>query len=88
MQNFAEIHLTQEARARYGLPDIAYPTPTDLISKVTAGGSELPLAVFLHCLQVRSRYAGKDWQQYEAAMDQLSTLIAPNEQREVVNLSN
>ena len=47
MQSFVDIHLKQDALARYGLPDIAYPIPTDSLHQVVSATGDLPLAMLL-----------------------------------------
>jgi hypothetical protein len=85
MQNFAELHLTPETLAQYGLPDIPYRVPaTDLKSALLDNG-DLPLAVMLHGLQQRSRDGEAEWQQVQPAMDRLAELLAPDDARDVVS---
>ncbi|MBY0438298.1 MAG: hypothetical protein K2W80_08910 [Burkholderiales bacterium] len=88
MSNFAEIHLKPEVLARYGLPDIAYPIAVADLRSVLGNGGELPLAVMLHCLQVRARDGGADWKHFEPAMGRLAELLAPDDGREVVSAAS
>ena len=85
MQNLVEIHLKPQPLASYGLPDIAYPVPTANLQAALADNGELPLAVILHGLQQRSRDGEANWQQMEPAMDRLTQLLAPKDDREVIS---
>ncbi len=86
MQNFVELKLKQDVLERYGLPDILYPVHIDLL-EVVAGGGNMPLAALLYGLQQRSREAGHDWKQFDAALERLTTLVAPVDDREVISVS-
>jgi hypothetical protein len=86
MQDFVELKLKQDVLAWYGLPDILYPVHLNVLEEV-AGGGDLPLAALLYGMQRRSREAGHDWKQFDAALERLATLVAPVDDREVISVS-
>jgi hypothetical protein len=73
MFDLAELRLTPEAMASFGLPDIGYP---------------VPLEALLFGLQQRSSDSGRDFRRYEPAMTRLAALLAPaDDHRESVTVT-
>lgn len=83
MPNSTDLHLPAVVLARYGLPDIAYPAPTEVRNTI-AEGDDLPVPALLYALQQRTGAAGKDWQQFEAALDRLAALLNADDGPEIV----
>lgn len=77
MTDFADVHLKPAALARYGLPNIRYPVPVDLVDDRFTADRDLDLAELLLWLQQRSSEAGRGFRQYEPAMARLATLLTP-----------
>ncbi len=88
MQPLSELRFKPDALARYGLPDIAYPLPVNLLAEVLAHDGELPLAAMLHGLQLSAGREAADWRALEPALDRLAQLLAPDDTREKVSASS
>jgi len=84
MHGHMDLHLKPDTLARFGLPDIPYPLPTEAFMAALSADGELPLAEMLHGLQCLSEDGKSDWQQLEPAMDRLARLLAPDDPHEVV----
>jgi ADP-ribosylglycohydrolase len=85
MRNLVELHLKPAILERYGLPDVPYSVPAADLQSALLGDGELPLAVMLHGLQLRSRDNAAQWLQIEPAMNRLAELLAPDDPRESVS---
>jgi len=85
MRNLVELHLKPATLERYGLPDMPYSVPAADLQTALLGDGELPLAVMLHGLQLRSGDGAAQWLQIEPAMNRLAELLAPDDTRESVS---
>lgn len=79
-----ELHFESEALDPYGLPDIAYPIPAELLDDVMGRDGHLPFAELLYFLQVQSASNENDWRASEAARARLAELLAPADQRTTI----
>lgn len=83
-QPVLELHFELSALTHYGLPDIGYPLPAELLSATLDRGGELLFGQMLYQLQVQAERGEADWRGLEPAMARLAELIAPDDEREVV----
>ena len=79
---FSELHWKPSALERFGLPDIAYPVPVDLLTDIVTSGGEFPFADQLYWLQEYSSLGECDWEALEPAMLRLAELLAEPDDRE------
>jgi hypothetical protein len=87
MTDFAELQLKPEALLRFGLPNIGYPIPIEILSELLASSDDLPLPTMLFWLQQQSSQAECDFRKLEPAMARLATLLAPDDdQRDSVTV--
>lgn len=84
---FAEIHWKPDALARFGLPDLGYPVPHDLLPEIVDSGGVVPFADQLYWLQDYSSLNPNSWQALEPAMLRLAELIAPSDERDAVTVA-
>ena len=77
----SELRLKPEALARYGLPDIFYPVPVDLIGEVMDNSGELPFAELLYALQLHSAPGTAEWEKLEPGLARLAELLTPDDER-------
>lgn len=80
----SELRLKPEALARYGLPDIFYPVPVDLIGEVMDNRGELPFAEMLYALQLHSAPGNADWEELEPGLARLAELLTPDDERPII----
>lgn len=81
-----ELHLKPGALARWDLPDLAYPLPLEAVRAVLDEDGLLPFDQLLHGLQQQARDGQAPWQALEPAMARLASLLAPQEDWEVVTV--
>ena len=79
-----ELRFKPEALVPYGLPDMLYPVPADILGPMIETGGKMPLAAMLHGLQQRSACGDADWQALEPPLDRLAALLTPEDDRELV----
>jgi hypothetical protein len=85
LENFIDLHLKPHVLSSLGLPEMPYPVPADDMDSALAADGELPLAAMLHALQQLSSKGDTDWLSLEPAMDRLTTLLAPDDDRDVIS---
>ena len=79
---FSELHWKRNALDRFGLPDIGYPVPVDLLTDTVTSGGEIPFADQLYWLQEYSSLGERDWEALEPAMLRLAELLSEPDDRE------
>lgn len=79
---FSEIHWKPTALSRFGLPDIGYPVPVDLLADIVTLGGEIPFADQLYWLQEYSSLGECDWESLEPAMLRIAELLSEPDDRE------
>ena len=84
MKPVYDIRLKPEILAEYQLPDVDYPVPLSVLDSVLLGDGTLPFAEILAAFQERSRNGETDWKAFEPAMERLTQLIAPPDERAVI----
>lgn len=81
-----EIRLKPKALKRLGLPDILYPLPFHLFSHALDDeAGHLQYGALLRGLQLRGAQGDADWQALEPAMERLTSLLAPGDERPLVS---
>ena len=76
-----QLRFTPEGLAPYGLPDMLYPVPADILGPMIETGAKMPLAAMLYGLQERSACGDADWQALEPPLDRLAELLTPEDDR-------
>ena len=69
----------------YGLPDILYSVPAEILGPMIEDGGKMPFAAMLHGLQERSAAGDADWQSLEPTLGTLAELLTPEDEREVMS---
>ncbi len=84
MSNLVEIKLKKATIEEAGLPNVPYPIPIGILKQSLSSVENIPLSAFLFGLQLKSLQNNENWRQYEQAMVRLVELVAPEDDRDIV----
>ena len=85
MQKTRNIRLKSDILTKYDLPDMEYSVPLPVLESALSGGAPLPFTEMLVALQERGKNGDADWKTLESAMDRLTQLIAPSDERTIIS---